>query len=132
MTEHKFPWPEHVENIRGRGVLGMQLYVIETTPSDGLGPVLDNLQEHLAYQKMLEETGVMFAAGPFADDDETEWSGSGMVVVRADSVKMAREIAAADPMHASGARSFRVRPWLMNEGQITIKVSYSNGKREIL
>ncbi|MCK5443974.1 MAG: hypothetical protein KAI73_00030 [Rhodospirillaceae bacterium] len=131
MSDQQFPWGQHVENIRARGVLGMQLYVVETTPTDGLGPVLDNLQEHLAYQKMLEETGVMFAAGPFADDDETEWSGAGMVVVRADSVKQAREIAAADPMHSSGARTFRVRPWLLNEGQINISVSYSNGKREI-
>lgn len=131
MSDETFPWGQHVEKIRSRGVLGMQLYVIETTPTDGLGPVLDNLQEHLVYQKMLEETGVMFAAGPFADDDETEWSGAGMVVVRADSVKYAREIAAADPMHKSGARTFRVRPWLLNEGQINISVSYSNGKREI-
>lgn len=131
MSDQKFPWAQHVEKIRSRGVLGMQLYVVETTPTDGLGPVLDNLQEHLAYQKMLEETGVMFAAGPFADDDETEWSGAGMVVVRADSVKQAREIAAADPMHSSGARTYRVRPWLLNEGQINISVSYSNGKREI-
>lgn len=131
MSTDKFPWSEHVEKIRSRGVLGMALYVIETTPTDGLGPVLENLPDHLAYQKKLEETGVMFAAGPFADDDETEWSGAGMVVVRADNVNQAREIANADPMHSSGARSFRVRPWLLNEGSLTIKLNYSNGTREI-
>ncbi len=131
MSEHRFPWPEHVEKIRERGVLGMQLYVVLTTPVDGLGPVLEHLQDHLAFQKKLEQTGIMFAAGPFADDDETEWSGAGMAVIRASSVAEAREIAAADPMHASGARHFRVRPWLLNEGQITITVNYSDRTRQV-
>ena len=35
-------------------------------------------------------------------------------------------------MHASGARSFTVRPWLMNEGTVTIKLTYSDGKREVI
>jgi hypothetical protein len=30
-------------------------------------------------------------------------------------------------MHASGARDFRVRPWLINEGTITIKVNFATG-----
>ena len=55
-----------------------------------------------------------------------------MVIIRAASLAEAREIAASDPMHSSGARSFTVRPWLMNEGTVTIKISYSDGKREIL
>ncbi len=132
MSEIDFPWPEHVQRIRDRGVLGMRLYAVITTPTNGLGPVLEHLQDHLAYQKQLEYKGIMFAAGPFADDAEQEWRGEGMVLLRADTVEEAREIAAADPMHASGARSFRVRPWLLNEGSITIKVSYSDGGREIL
>lgn len=132
MSESEFPWPEHVQKIRDRGVLGMRLYAVLTTPTNGLGPVLEHLQEHLAYQAQLEERGIMFAAGPFADDTEEQWQGEGMVLLRADTVEEAKEIAAADPMHSSGARSFRVRPWLLNEGSITIKVSYSNGKREIL
>ena len=43
-----------------------------------------------------------------------------------------QQIAADDPLHNSGARSFVVRPWLLNEGTVTIKIDYSNGSREVL
>jgi len=37
-----------------------------------MGPVLDNLDEHVAYQTRLEREGVMFAAGLLSDDAEQE------------------------------------------------------------
>ena len=39
-----------------------------------------------------------------------------MVIVRADTPAEAAAIAERDPMHKAGARRFRVRPWLINEG----------------
>ena len=93
--------------------------------------VMENLQEHLKYQLELEANGSMFAAGPFADDEEQEWEGEGMVILRAESLAEARSMAENDPMHKSGARTFRLRPWMLNEGSITINVTYSNGKRNI-
>jgi hypothetical protein len=109
----------------------MQLYAIFTEPAGDMQAVLDNMGPHLAYQKELEARGVMFAAGPFADDEERIWSGAGMVIVRAKSVADANEIAAADPMHISGSRNYRIRPWLLNEGSLSIRVTYSDGNREI-
>ncbi|MEE9275619.1 MAG: YciI family protein [bacterium] len=114
------------------GTLQKQMYVYFTTPTGGLGPVLENLKEHLAFQNDLERRGIMFGAGPHWTDDEKTWEGDGMVIVRAGSLAEAREIAESDPMHKSGARSFTARPWLMNEGTVTIKVTYSDGKREVL
>jgi uncharacterized protein YciI len=131
MSDQGHPWAEKVRDIRSKGVLGMQLYVILTRPAAGMDAVLENMGAHLAYQKELEATGVMFAAGPFANEDETLWQGAGMVIVRAGSVELAREIAAADPMHSSGARDFTIHPWLLNEGSLTFRVTYSDGKREI-
>ncbi len=131
MSDQGTPWREKVEDIRSKGVLGMQLYVILTRPVDGLDRVLENIGPHLAYQKELEASGVMFAAGPFANDDETLWQGEGMVIVRADSLAVARGIADADPMHRSGARSYTIRPWLLNEGSLTLRVTYSDGGREV-
>jgi hypothetical protein len=29
-------------------------------------------------------------------------------------------------MHTSGARSFQVRPWLINEGTLTVRLDYSS------
>ena len=114
------------------GMLRKQLYVVLTTPTNGLGPVMENLETHLQYQMSLEEKGIMFGAGPFWDDAEEKWEGEGMVVIRAGSLAEAKQIAADDPMHKAGARSYVVRPWLLNEGTVTIKIDYSNGKREVL
>jgi uncharacterized protein YciI len=114
------------------GMLQKQLYVVFTTPTNGLGPVMENIGPHLEFQVSLEERGIMFGAGPFWSDDETEWLGEGMVIIRAGSLEEAKEIAASDPMHSSGARSFTVRPWLMNEGTVTVKIRYSDGSREVI
>ena len=114
------------------GMLQKQLYVVHTFPTDGLGPVMANIEPHLKFQIELEEKGIMFGAGPFWDDDEKLWEGEGMVIIRAESLAEAKEIAASDPMHKSGARDFTVRPWLMNEGTVTVKIRYSNSSRELI
>ena len=79
----------------------------------------------------MEKEGVYIAAGPHWADDEETWEGEGLIVVRAKDLADARRIAEEDPMHASGARSFKVRPWLINEGSITIKVNFAAGTREV-
>ena len=107
------------------GMLQLQLYAIFTRPANGLGPVMEKLEEHLEYQISMEKNGILFAAGPFWTDDEQKWRGEGMVVVRAQSLGAARAIAEKDPMHASGARTFEVRPWLINEGTLTLRLNHS-------
>lgn len=131
MTDDTLKWENKVADVRSKGVLGMRLYAILTTPTGEMDAVLAQMGPHLAFQKKLEQDGVMFAAGPFADDDEKVWSGAGMVIIRAQSVDAARKIADQDPMHVSGARDYRVRPWLLNEGSLTLQVTYSDGGRTI-
>ena len=114
------------------GMLQKQLYVVHTKPTDGLGPVMQNIEPHLKFQIELEEKGIMFGAGPFWDDAEEKWEGEGMVIIRAGSLAEAREIADSDPMHKSGARSYTIRPWLLNEGTVTVKIRYSDGSRELV
>ena len=113
-------------------MLCKELYVVFTTPTDGLGPVMANLEKHLEFQIGLEKKGIMFGAGPFFADNESDWNGEGMVIIRAESLQQAQEIAAQDPMHQSGARSFKVRPWLLNEGTITIQLNYSDRSQKVL
>ena len=114
------------------GCLQKQMYVYFTKPANGLGPVMENLEDHLKFQVELEQKGIMFGAGPFWTDDEERWEGEGMIIIRADSIAEARKIAESDPMHASGARTFTIRPWLLNEGMVTMKVTYSDGGREVI
>jgi len=109
-------------------MLQWQLYAIFTTPTDGIGPVLENMGPHLEFQMQLEREGVMVAAGPMWNDAETEWHGDGMVIVRADSRDEAIAVAERDPMHKCGARTFTVRPWMINEGSIRVRLDFSGQK----
>ena len=92
---------------------------------------MDNIKEHIAFQVELERDGTMFAASRNWTDDEKSWEGDSMVVVRAKSLAEAKEIAARDPMHKSGARKFTVRPWFVNEGTISVRLNYSEGTFEM-
>lgn len=113
------------------GMLRLQLYAVFTRPVNGMKPVMEMLERHLKYQISLEKRGIMFGAGPFWTDDEQEWRGEGMVVIRAENLAAARVIAAEDPMHVSGARTFEVRPWLVNEGSLTITLNHSTRSFEL-
>ena len=128
MNKSSVPSAEIVATCLERGYLAKQLYVVFTRPTQGIGPVMENLATHLAYQEKLETDGIMFAAGPNWTDDGKEWEGDGMVVVRAGTLDEATAIAAADPMHSSGARSYTVRPWLVNEGTITVQLGFATGR----
>lgn len=111
-----------------KGMLQKQLFAIFTTPTDGLAPVFAHIEEHLKFQVQIEQEGIMYAAGPLWTDDGESWEGEGLVVVRAASLQEAKAIAERDPMHRSGARSFKIRPWLINEGSVTVRLDYSTQK----
>ncbi len=128
MADPVVTWDDILKRCEDIGVLAKKFYVVFTSPAEGLGKVMENIEEHLAYQHEIEQKGIMFAAGPFATDDESHWQGEGMVIIRANSLAEAEQVAANDPMHKSGARTYRVRPWLMNEGSFTVKVTYSDQK----
>ena len=131
MSESTVSAKDIVELSQRRGYLAKQLYVVFTTPVNGIGPVMKNLVPHLEFQEQLEREDIMFAAGPNWTDDEQNWEGEGMVVIRAASLVEAQAIAAKDPMHQSGARKFTVRPWLVNEGTILVRLNYSKGTFEM-
>lgn len=132
MTEPAMAWQDLVTYSETHNLLAKRLYVVFSEPTNGLGPVLENLDPHVAHQTDLENRGIMFGAGPFASDDEQQWNGEGMFVYRAESLEAARKIAESDPMHSSGARSFRIRSWLLNEGTFSVRLFFSGGRPEII
>jgi uncharacterized protein YciI len=131
MSTPRMTWPETVKWAEDHDLLAMQLFLVQSTPAAGLGPVMDNLGPHVAYQVQLEKDGIMFAAGPLADDDAREWKGEGMFIYRAGSRAEAVKLAEQDPMHISGARRFVVRSWLMNEGAFNVRVFFSADRPHI-
>lgn len=127
MAALKVPIQEILDETEG--MLQKQLYVVFTTAVAGMeAKVMEVSEEHIAFQIGLEKRGIMFGAGPFWNEDEETWGGDGMVIIRAGSLKEARAIAAEDPMHKSGARSYEIRPWLLNEGGFNLQVSFSDLK----
>ena len=124
-------WNEMVSQCSELGLLAKKLYVVMTSPVNGMGPVMRVLDKHLAYQNKIQDEGIMFGAGPFSDEAEQNWNGEGMIIIRANTMAAAKLIADNDPMHATGARSYTIRPWLLNEGKMTIDLTFSNKTMEI-
>ena len=67
------------------GFLARQLYVVFTTPTNGIGPVMENVKEHLAFQVRLEKEGTCLPRvqiGPTTRNrgTATAWSSSGLIL----------------------------------------------------
>jgi hypothetical protein len=41
-----------------------------------------------------------------------------------------QKIADADPLHAVGARTYEILPWLLNDGALNIRVTLSRSMRQ--
>ncbi len=120
-------WTEYRDIARDRGALAFELYVVTSTPAKGPEAIKESLPDHLAYQREMEESGKLVMAGPMSDATGEHMLGVGLIVYRANSLEEATALAEADPMHATGARSFEIRKWLVNEGNMTINVGLSTG-----
>ncbi len=80
---------------------------------------------HLGYQQDLERNGVLVLAGPLSDPSGEVMAGAGLINYRAGSMDEARKIADNDPMHKAGARTYTLRKWLVNEGNISLNIGLS-------
>ncbi|MEM8728877.1 MAG: YciI family protein [Pseudomonadota bacterium] len=98
-----------------------------TTPKPD-GPDLGEvLPDHLAYQRQLESGGHLVLAGPVSNAAGDQIEGAGLIIYRAASMEAARALADADPAHATGARSYTLRKWMVNEGSLNVTVGLSTG-----
>lgn len=118
-------WDDYKSEAKSRGALALELFIVHSSPAGAPEDVKANLPAHLAYQAKMEAEGRLVMAGPLSDDTGTQMQGVGMIVYRASSMDEARAMAEADPMHASGARTFMLRKWLVNEGGLTLTVRLS-------
>lgn len=120
-------WKEYKAEAQQRGALALELFVARSTPAQSSEDIRAVLPEHLAYQAKLERAGQLAFAGPLSDESGAEMQGVGLIVYRADGLEAARALADADPMHQSGARTYEMRRWLINEGSFTLSVGLSTG-----
>ncbi|MFD0981413.1 YciI family protein [Tropicimonas aquimaris] len=124
-------WNDYKRQARERGALAFELFIVRSTPARPPEELAAMLPEHLAYQARQEAAGNLVLAGPVSDPTGDMLQGEGLIIYRAESLEAARALAEADPMHASGARSFDIRRWLVNEGNLTLSVGLS-GQRVTL
>jgi uncharacterized protein len=124
-------WNDYRNMAQERGALALELYVVQSTPAGSPEDVKHNLPDHLAYQRQLEESGVLVLAGPVSDPTGEIMVGAGLIIYRAESMEAATNIASDDPMHKSGARDFTLRKWLVNEGSLSINVGLSTGRAKL-
>ncbi len=120
-------WSDYKNQAKARGALALELYVVHSTPAKSPDDIKSNLPDHLAYQAELERSGHLAFAGPMSDESGEQMLGMGLIVYRAESLEAARVMAEGDPMHKSGARSFVLRRWMINEGSFTVQVGLSTG-----
>lgn len=118
-------WADYKSEAKARGALALELYVAQSTPAKAPEDVKAALPDHLAYQAQLETAGQLALAGPMSDESGENMQGVGLIIYRAPSLEAARALAAADPMHKSGARSFTLRRWMINEGSLNLSVGLS-------
>jgi uncharacterized protein YciI len=118
-------WSEYREIARGRGALAFQLFIVDSVAKATPEEMQKILPRHLSYQKEMEAAGKLFLAGPVSDDTGTAMSGGGLIVYRAADIEEARTLAANDPMHKEGGRTFTIRAWLVNEGSLNIQIRLS-------
>ena len=118
-------WTEYKNAAEERGSLAYELFVALSTPVLAPDEVKKQLPAHLQYQASLEQSGRLAFAGPLSDLSGEQMEGMGMIVYRAESLDVAKSIADADPMHSSGARTYTLRRWLINEGSFQLDVKLS-------
>ena len=118
-------WDDYKEAARARGSLAFELYVVQSIPAGDVDLLQATLPDHLAYQNAREAAGDLVFAGPMSDETGTQMQGMGLIVYRAESFEAARALADADPMHKAGARTYVLRKWMINEGNLSLNVRLS-------
>ena len=121
-------WAKYKAEAKERGALALELYAAVSTPTGAPEDVKANLPAHLGYQGELERSGRLAFAGPMSDESGDHMQGVGLIIYRAESLEKARVLAEDDPMHKSGARSFVLRRWMINEGSLSLNVGLSTGR----
>lgn len=119
-------WSEYKEQAQSRGSLAYELFVVESTPAKPPEDLKKVLPDHLAYQGQQEESGALAFAGPLSDLTGELMEGCGLIVYRAESFDAAKALADADPMHATGTRTYTLRRWMINEGSMRVDVKLSS------
>lgn len=114
----------------------IQFWVVYMEPTDKWGIADESslsfivrdqslLLRHIEWLETLEAEGKLFLSGPVG---LPAWDGSGMAIVRAESLEAAQALAETEPFHVRGLRKNRVRSWNVNEGALFLRIDVMSGR----
>jgi uncharacterized protein YciI len=106
-------------------MLKKQLWIVMSKAVKPPEEVMKQRKVHLQYQIKLERDGILYGAGPATPPGDSK-PAFGLIVIRAKDEAGARKIADADPMHSSGARTYQLYEWSLNEGRINVSLNFSD------
>lgn len=112
----RLPAQQLIDISKEGNYLARQYYMVTSVTAGPLEPIFEHLDAHLLYHEQLVTDGIEIAAGPVFTEDGQEWEGTGIMVFKAASIAEATALAAADPMHTAGARTYEITPWMVNHG----------------
>ena len=108
----------------------LQFYMVFMRPVDPSAdprPMLaQHGRPHLLFLHDLERRGILLASGP-QRAEEGHWDGTGVAVLRADSLAAARAIAEQEPLHVAGLRRNEVLGWQISEASFTFTLRLLDG-----
>lgn len=111
-----------------------QCYVLMMRPNPSPPPMPCSPEEmrivHHEYLLDLERRGVLFAAGPFVDENGVR-AGAGMLIIRSRSRAEAEAIGNAEPYTKAGQRLMEFIPWQRNEGTMRLNLRFADGVLEV-
>jgi uncharacterized protein YciI len=110
---------------------GKRLFLVFLLPTDKAGDRGQARLEHFKFVKRLEAEGRLFAAGPYVDERTGKPTGEGLFIVRGESSDEVARVVSEDPFYKGGFRTFRIQPWQMNEGSLTVRLSLSERRAEL-
>lgn len=105
--------------------LKLRVYVVFGRRSDEVR-LQEKLAEHVRWVMDLERQGRVFLCGPLTPVADAAAPAS-MLVLRAESLDEAYELARQDPLVRHGVVTFELREWTIYEGAIPLFVSMSDG-----
>lgn len=106
------------------------LFVVLSLPGERPDDLPQHIPAHIDYMVALEKQGALVMSGPFLETSGRP-SPSGMWILRASSREEASALAAGDPFHHSGARTFRIEEWQLHQGRVGISIDLSDGRNSL-
>jgi hypothetical protein len=113
------------------GFIAKRLFLVFLLPTDKVGDRDQARLDHFKFVKRLEAEGRLFAAGPYVDEKTSKPTGEGLFIVRGESSDEVARIVSEDPFYKGGFRTFRIQPWMMNEGSLTVRLKLSERRVEL-